>query len=74
MPVRKFRSIDEMGDNAWLDAHDPRLATVIRAVWERSRRFNPPRPRPGVRKYRSIDAMNAADQWWEAQREHSSGE
>ena len=73
MPVRKFRSIDEMGDNTWLDADDPRLATVIRAVWDRSRRFHRPRPRVGVRKYRSIDAMNAADQAWEAQREVSPG-
>ena len=66
MPVRKFRSIEEMGDNAWLDPDDPRLAAVIRAVWDRSRRLTPPRPRPGVRKYRSVDAMKAADRAWEA--------
>lgn len=67
MPVRKFRSVEEMGDNAWLDQDDPRLACVIRAVWDRSRRMSPVRLRPGVRKYRSIDAMNRADELWEAE-------
>ena len=61
MPVHRFRSVEEMGDNAWLDPDDPRLPRVIRAVWERSRRLAPPRSRPGVRRFRSIEEKNAAD-------------
>jgi hypothetical protein len=61
MPVRKFRSIEEMDAYTWRTPGDPELYRAIRFTWDLARRMNPRRFTPGVRKYRSIDEMNRAD-------------
>lgn len=43
----------------WYDRDDPRLADAIRAVWARGARLARVQPRPGVRKFRSIEEANA---------------
>jgi len=63
MPVRKFRSIEEM--NAFdrereMSADDPRLPERIRDLWDEWRDLLPPLNMPkGVHKFRSIEEMNA---------------
>ena len=60
MPVRKFRSVEEMNQPIWRQAGDPQLYRAMAGVWEVGRRTNPRRFRPGVHKYRSIDDMSLA--------------
>ena len=62
MPVRKFRTIEEMNefDRERLRADDPRLFDRIEALWRNWRNLLPPLGIPrGVHKFRSIEEMNA---------------
>ena len=62
MPIRKFRSIEEMNafDQERLRANDPRLAERIKAHWDTWRDLLPPLNFPrGVHKFRSIEEVNA---------------
>ena len=60
MPVRKFRSVEEMNQLVWRRAGDPELFRAIAGVWTFSRRANPRRFPPGVLKFRSIEEMSMA--------------
>lgn len=60
MPVRKFRSVEEMSQLVWRPAGDPALARAMAAVWAFGRRLSRPAFRPGVRKFRSVAEMKAA--------------
>ena len=71
MPIRKFRSIEEMDAYTWRTPGDPALYRAIAFTWELARRTNPRRFTPGVHKYRSIDEMNRADD--ERLNEHVQG-
>ena len=71
MPVRKFRSVEEMNQPIWRRPGDPELYRAIASVWEFGRRTNPRRFPPGVHKYRSIEEMSRARDQWEA--EHVAG-
>jgi len=64
MPVRKFRSIEEMKQDhpIWRRPGDPVLYRAIALVWEVARRTNPRRFPPGVYKYRSIQEMDRAQE------------
>ena len=65
MPVRKFRSIEEMKQRSWLPSGDPAIPRQIRYLW----RMASASPRPiaprGVRKYRSVAAADDARRAWE---------
>lgn len=66
MPVRKFRSVEEMG-LPWRRLDDPALTTVIAAVWEFADRTCPRSFPPGIHKHRSIeDAQDRRREWEEA--------
>ena len=67
MPVRKFRSVQEMNQPVWRQPGDPMLYRAIAGVWELARRTNPRRFPPGVHKYRSIEEMTRARDEWEAE-------
>ena len=67
MPVRKYRSVDEMQETVWLDPDDPRLPRAVRYCWELAARLAPVRFPPGVYRHRSIDALNAQTDLWEAE-------
>ena len=64
MPVRKFRSIEEMKQDhpIWRRPGDPVLYRAIALVWEVARRTNPRRFPPSVYKYRSIQEMDRAQE------------
>lgn len=62
MPVRKFRSADEMNRPVWREKGDPELYRAIRAVWELGQRTSRRRLTPGVRKFRSIEEMSQAQE------------
>jgi hypothetical protein len=64
MPIRKFRSIEEMSRNQslWRQPGDPELYRAMALVWTIARQTNPRHFRPGVYKFRSIEAMNAAQE------------
>jgi hypothetical protein len=67
MPVRKFRSLQEMEDSLWRRSDDPALADAIARVWGFADRVCPLRFPPGVHEHRSIDeAQQLRDQWQEA--------
>ena len=59
MPLRRFRSVEEMNEPVWREPGDPELYRAIRAVWERGLRTHPRRFTPGLRKFRSIEEMQA---------------
>jgi hypothetical protein len=64
MPVRKFRTIEEMNafdvERRRASIDDPNLAQRIASHAERSRALTPPLDLPkGVHKFRSIEEMNA---------------
>jgi hypothetical protein len=60
MPVRKFRSVEEMNKLVWRPAGDPALVRAIASVWSFGRRLRRRTFRPGVRKFRSIADMKAS--------------
>jgi hypothetical protein len=63
VPVRKFRSIEEMNAfdrERWVYTGDPRIPQRIRTVLRMTRGLIPPLNIPkGVHKFRSIEEMNA---------------
>ena len=66
MPVRKFRSVDDMKRGRWREPGDPELYRAIAAVWTFGRRTRPRRFPPGVYRHRSMDALNAQTEQWQA--------
>lgn len=62
MPVRKFRSIEEMDGERWRQPGDPELYRAIAAVWDLGRRLRPRSFPPGVQRFASIEAMSRAQE------------
>ena len=60
MPVRKFRSIEEMNAETWRQPGDPELYQAIAFVLHVARGTNPRHFSPGVQRFRSIEDMNRA--------------
>jgi hypothetical protein len=59
MPIRKYRSIEEMPDETWREPGDPMLYRAIREVWDFGRRTSQRRFPAGVFRFRSIGDMDA---------------
>ena len=57
MPVRKFRSIEEMKQPRWRTPGDPELYRAIAEIWEFGQLTSSRRFTPGVRRFRSIEEM-----------------
>lgn len=72
MPVRKFRTIEEMNaadDDLFLECDDPRLPGRITRQWREGQALLPPLDMPrGVTKFRSIEEMNAFREKYENER------
>jgi hypothetical protein len=66
MPVRRFKSVEEMERTVWIDRDDPRLWPTISSVWALSARLCPVQFPPGVYKHRSIEGLNLQTETWEA--------
>lgn len=64
MPVRKFRSVEDMNQPVWRTPGDPALYRAIERLWAMGSRLRPRRFPPGVRKFRSIEEMDAATPRW----------
>lgn len=60
MPVRKFRSVEEMSQPVWREPGDPALFRTMRALWDFARRTSGLRFTPGVYKYRSVSEFDPA--------------
>ena len=60
MPVRRFRSIEDMPGSPRRVPGDPALYKAMAGVWAFGRAGNPRRFPPGLYKYRSIEDMNRA--------------
>jgi hypothetical protein len=57
MPVRRFRSVEEMDRPAWFRPGDPALYRAIAVAWDFGRRANPRRFPPGVERFGGIEDM-----------------
>lgn len=68
MPLRKFRSVEEMPAGPWLPAGDPRLARAIREVWAFGTRTLRPSFPPGLHRHHSIDEAEEVAERWERER------
>jgi hypothetical protein len=64
MPVRKFRTVEDMERAKWRDPGDPELIRAIAAVWEFGRRSRRRRFPPGVYRHPSIVELNAQTERW----------
>ena len=64
MPVRKYRSVEEMDGNTWREPGDPALFRAIKATWEFAERTLQPRFPPGVYKHRSIEEADKVREAW----------
>lgn len=73
MPVRKYRSVEEMPDDTWRKPGDPMLYRAIRQVWDFGRRTSRRRYPPGVYRFRSVEDMDAAQCEWERRAETPAG-
>ncbi len=65
MPVRKYRSVEEMEGNTWRRPGDPLLFRAMRSTWDFARRTLRPTFPPGVHKHRSIEDAECQRQEWE---------
>ena len=65
MPVRRFRSVEEMDGAPWHEPGSAALYRAVRRVWGLSHRLLQPRFPPGVYKHRSIEAMNEQQEAWD---------
>ena len=65
MPVKKFRSLQDMEDSLWHEPGDPALWQAIRNVWGFARRTCPQRFPPGVYRHRSIEEAQLQREVWE---------
>lgn len=59
MPVRKFRTVDELNQPIWRLPGDPALYRTIAALWEAAAAIRPRRFSPGVRRFRTIVELEA---------------
>ena len=71
MPVRKFRSVEEMERDKWREPGQRALFRAIAAVWAFGRRSRPRRFPPGVYRHRSIADLNAQTERWGAESSES---
>jgi hypothetical protein len=65
MPVRRFRSVEDMKGPHWYAPGEPELYRALRRVWALHARTLRPRFPPGVYRHRSIEDMNAQQELWD---------
>ena len=64
MPVRRFRSIEEMEHPRWRDPGDPELYRTIARLWDFGRRTARGRLPSGVYRHRTVEALGAQTERW----------
>ena len=60
MPVRKFRSVEELNQPVWRQPGDAALYRTMAGLWDTGRRLRARRFEPGVSRFRSIAELEAA--------------
>jgi len=60
MPVRRFRSVEEMSQPVWRQPGDPELYRTMRALWALAAKTSRRRFKPGLYRFRSIVEMQEA--------------
>ncbi len=60
MPVKKFRSVEEMETEIWRSPGDASLYRAMAALWDLARRTRRSRFRAGIIKYASLEEKNRA--------------
>ena len=68
MPVRKFRSVEEMERPNWREPGDPSLYRTMARLWAFGQRTAGYRFPPGVHRHRSVEELNAQTAMWSAER------
>ena len=64
MPVRKFRSVQEMNQPVWRTPGDPALYEAIARLWTMGAALRPRRWPPGVRRFRGVEELDRATPKW----------
>jgi len=64
MPVRKFRSVEELNQPTWRTPGDPELYRAIAGLWASAARIRPRVLQHGVRRFRSIEELDEATSTW----------
>jgi len=69
MPVFKYRRIEDMPSQRWLEPGDPAIVRNLRGVCRMGVALAGPLPIPrGLHKYRSADELYAEKERWETVR------
>ena len=64
MPVRKFRSVEEMSQPIWRQPGDPALYRTITAILDVGVRTSTRRYPPGLHKHRTVEEMQRLQEAW----------
>lgn len=67
MPVRRFRTVEDIPPVAAYRAGDPALFRAIGVTWDLARRLTARRFSPGVERFRSFDEMTRCQEERDAQ-------
>jgi hypothetical protein len=65
VPVRRFRSIEEMSGDHWYPPGSDALHRALRRIWALGHRTIQPHFPPGLYKHRTLEDMNALQRQWE---------
>ncbi len=65
MPIKKYRSVEEMEGNTWREAGSQELFRAIEQVWDFASRTLQPSYPPGVYKHRSIEELQKQREVWD---------
>ena len=71
MPLRKYRSVEEMPAPAWREPLDPRNLRLAGELSTLAARLRPRRFPPGLHKYRSVEEAGRQRERWEVQPERA---
>jgi hypothetical protein len=64
MPIRKFRTVEELKAPVWRRPGDPALFRAMAALWDAGRRMRPRRFPRGVHRHTSIEDMHLTQERW----------
>jgi hypothetical protein len=64
MPLRKFRSIDDMKTPIWRRPGDPALFREMAGIWDVGSRTSRRRYPPGLHKHGSLEEMQLVQATW----------
>ena len=66
MPIRKFRTVEDMKAPRWREPGDPELLRAMITLWEIGRRTSQRRYPRGVHRHASTEEMQRTQERWAA--------